>query len=90
VAEALADEQLKLGNSVIVDAVNAEEEDKAIWRRLASKHQLALTILLVIVSDRALHKQRIESRYIAVHQTPGVDIPLLTTSNTYLLLVYGP
>jgi predicted kinase len=62
VAEALASEQLKLGNSVIIDAVNAEEEGKDVWRGLARKHKLELIVLQVIVSDRALHKQRIESR----------------------------
>lgn len=67
VAEALASEQLKLGNSVIIDAVNAEEEGKDVWRGLARKHGLELTVLLVIVSDRALHKQRIESRVRDLH-----------------------
>jgi predicted kinase len=67
VAEALADEQLKLGNSVVIDAVNAEEEGKNVWRGLAKKHGLALTVLLVIVSDRALHQQRIESRVRGLH-----------------------
>src|SRR5690348_1762617 len=37
VAETLAAEQLKLGNSVIVDAVNAEEEGKNIWRKLGKR-----------------------------------------------------
>ncbi|HEY1389071.1 MAG TPA: AAA family ATPase, partial [Ktedonobacterales bacterium] len=31
VAATLADEQLKLGSSVIIDAVNAEEEGKDVW-----------------------------------------------------------
>ena len=69
VAEALADEQLRLGNSVIVDAVNAEEEGKDIWRRLAAKHQLVPTILLAIVNDPAVHKQRIDSR---IRRLPGI------------------
>ena len=67
VAEALAGEQLKLGNSVIIDAVNAEEEGKDVWRELARKHGLELTVLLVVVSDRALHRQRIESRVRGLH-----------------------
>ncbi len=67
VAAALASEQLKLGNSVIIDAVNAEEEGKDVWRELARKHGLELIILLVSVSDRALHKQRIESRVRGLH-----------------------
>jgi len=32
VAATLADEQLKLGSSVIIDAANAEEEGKDVWR----------------------------------------------------------
>ena len=67
VAEALASEQLKLGNSVIIDAVNAEEEGKDVWRGLAKKYGLALIVLLVTVSDRTLHKQRIESRVRDLH-----------------------
>jgi predicted kinase len=67
VAEALAGEQLKLGNSVIIDAVNAEEEAKGVWRGLARKHGLALTVLLVMVSDRALHQKRIEARVRGLH-----------------------
>jgi predicted kinase len=67
VAEALAGEQLKLGNSVIIDAVNAEEEGKDVWRGLARKHDLDLIILLVSVSDRDLHRQRIESRVRDLH-----------------------
>jgi predicted kinase len=62
VAETLAGEQLKLGISVIIDAVNAEEEGKDVWRGLAQRFDLELTILEVFVSDRALHRSRIESR----------------------------
>jgi predicted kinase len=69
VAQTLADGQLKLGNSVIIDAVNAEEEGKDIWRTLARKHRLTPTILLVTVSDRSLHRQRVESR---VRGIPGI------------------
>ena len=62
VAETLAGEQLKLGNSVIVDAVNAEEEGKDIWRSLAERYAIELIILDVFVSDQALHRERLESR----------------------------
>jgi predicted kinase len=62
VAETLAGEQLKLGNSVIVDAVNAEEEGKDIWRGLADRWKLDLIILDVFVSDQELHRERLKSR----------------------------
>jgi predicted kinase len=67
VAEALAGEQLTLGNSVLIDAVNAEEEGKDVWRGLASRHGIELIVLQVIVSDRAEHKQRIATRVRSLH-----------------------
>ncbi|HEV2458090.1 MAG TPA: AAA family ATPase [Ktedonobacterales bacterium] len=67
VAEVLASEQLKLGISVIIDAVNAEEEGKDVWRGLAHRHGLTLTILEVVVSDEALHQGRLESRVRNLH-----------------------
>jgi hypothetical protein len=45
VAKDLAAEQLKLGNSVIGNAVNAEEEGKNIWRSLANDLKVALVII---------------------------------------------
>lgn len=67
VAEALADEQLKLGNSVIIDAANVEEEGKGIWRALAAKRGLKPIIIHVFVSDEDLHKKRLESRVRGLH-----------------------
>ena len=67
VAEALASEQLKLGTSVIIDAVNAEAEGKDIWRRLAKRHGLDPIIVEVVVSDQALHRRRLESRVRNLH-----------------------
>jgi predicted kinase len=66
VAATLADEQLKLGTSVIIDAVNAEEEGKDVWRGLAKKHGVELIVLLVTL-ERSLHKQRLESRVRDLH-----------------------
>lgn len=67
VAEALADEQLQLGNSVIIDAVNAEEEGKDVWRGLAKRHSLKPVIVNVVIEDVELHKQRLESRVRNLH-----------------------
>src|SRR5215472_7999587 len=58
VAEVLASEQLNLGISVIIDAVNAEEEGKGIWRGLANRYGLMPTIIEVIVGDEGLHRRR--------------------------------
>jgi predicted kinase len=67
VAEALASEQLKLGVSVIIDAVNAEEEGKNMWRDLAQRRGLELIILDVFVGDQALHRRRLEARVRNLH-----------------------
>src|SRR5580698_3218313 len=45
VAIALADEQLRLGHCVIVDAVNPIEAPRAAWRSLAAKYRAGLKII---------------------------------------------
>lgn len=72
VAEALATEQFKLGSSVMIDAVNAEEEAKDVWRELAKKQNATLIIIECSTSDIALHKKRIESRVRNLHGMPEI------------------
>ena len=62
VAAALADEQLRLGHSVIIDAVNPVEAARAAWRDLAAKHRADLKIIECICANEATHRQRIEAR----------------------------
>lgn len=62
VVEALADAQLSLGQNVIVDAVNAVEPAKDMWRKLATRHSAALAIVECCCSDEALHRARLEAR----------------------------
>jgi predicted kinase len=45
-----------------VDAVNAEEPAKALWRNLAIKHGLTLRIIECHCSDEALHRERLTQR----------------------------
>lgn len=68
VAEALASEQLGLGLTVLIDAVNAEEEGKDLWRQLALRHGATLVIVEVTLADVGLHRARIEAR---VRGLPG-------------------
>jgi predicted kinase len=63
VAEALARAQLELGQSVIIDAVNAVEPAKEMWRELARTHNERLRIVECRCSDEALHRVRLASRY---------------------------
>jgi predicted kinase len=62
VAQALADEHLRLRLSVIVDAVNPVEAPRAVWRKLAAKHRVSLKIIECVCSDDTMLKQRIEGR----------------------------
>jgi predicted kinase len=62
IALALADEHLRLGHSVIIDAVNPVEAPRAAWRRLAAKYRADLKIIECICADEATHRRRIEAR----------------------------
>jgi predicted kinase len=62
VAESLADSQLKMGQDVIVDAVNAVEPAKDMWRDLAARHGLALRVVECSCSDEGLHRRRLSAR----------------------------
>src|ERR1700688_4020378 len=62
VAQALADEHLRLRHSAIVDAVNPVEAPRAAWRKLAAKHRVSLKIIECVCSDETMLRQRIEGR----------------------------
>jgi len=62
VAIALAGEHLRLGHSVIVDAVNPVEAPRAAWRDLAATHRADLRIIECACADEAVHRMRIEAR----------------------------
>jgi predicted kinase len=72
VAATLAEEQFKLGNSIVIDAVNAEEEAKDVWRELAKKCNADLVIIECFTSDIELHKKRIEARVRNLHGIPEI------------------
>jgi predicted kinase len=62
VVETVADAQLGLAQSAIVDAVNAVEPAKDMWRRLAAKHETALFVIACHCSDTELHRERLRAR----------------------------
>ena len=62
VAQALAGEHLRLGHSVIIDAVNPVEAPRAACRRLAAEYRADLKIIECICADEATHRRRIEAR----------------------------
>ena len=73
VARAVADENLRCGISVIVDAVNPVEAARERWRALAREHGVVLRIIECVCSDARLHRRRIEQR---ARNIPGMgEIP---------------
>jgi predicted kinase len=72
IAEALAEENLKLGSTVIVDAVNPVEAARAMWRRLAGRQQVRLTFVECHCSDLATHRNRIANRVRGIAGMPEV------------------
>lgn len=70
VAIALAGEHLRLGHSVIVDAVNPVEAPRAAWRNLAANHRAALKIIECVCANEAVHRRRVEARLRAIDGMP--------------------
>src|SRR3954452_937336 len=71
-AIALAAEHLRLGHSVIADAVNPVEAPRAAWRNLAAQHRADLRIIECVCADEAVHRQRIEARVRNIGEIPEV------------------
>ena len=67
VAEVLAGEHLKMGLSVVIDAVSPVIEAREMWRGLAQKHRADLKIIECVL-DEVTHRRRIEAR---VRNLPG-------------------
>jgi predicted kinase len=84
VADALAAEQLALGASVIVDAVNAVEPARQGWRQLAGRFGVPMPVLEVFCSDPRLHQTRLASR------DRGLDASLEPTWEAVLAREYQP
>jgi predicted kinase len=58
----IALEQLRLGRSVVVDAVNGVEEARAMWRSLAAETGATRFVVEVVCPDPEEHRRRVESR----------------------------
>lgn len=62
VAAVLAEQQLRLGLTVIADAVNSVEVARAMWRRAADNARGALRVVEIVCTDAELHRSRLEKR----------------------------
>ncbi|QQR52736.1 ATP-binding protein [bacterium] len=72
VAETLADEQLSLGQTVIIDAANYVREAQEMWIKLANKHGAELKVIACICANETQHQERIAKRVRALHGIPEI------------------
>lgn len=65
VVAALAETQLTMGHSVIIDAVNPVKAARQLWVELAERLGVPLRVVEVVCADDAEHRRRVEARYAA-------------------------
>ncbi len=72
VAYALAEDNLRLGHTVIADSVNPVEETRSAWREVAQRAGKRYVEIEIVCSDREEHRRRVETRVsdIAGRQSP--------------------
>lgn len=67
VAEKLAEEQIKLGNSAIIDSANIEKEGKQIWLACAERLNVPLVVIDCVIKDESQHRSRLKARVRNLH-----------------------
>lgn len=79
----VAQDQLRFGGDVVIDAVNGVEPARAMWRDLAHRWRARLFVIEVTCPDPSEHQRRVESRGDA---TPPLPAPTWSevTSREYL------
>ena len=68
----VAADNLRLGRTVVADAVNPLTSTRAAWREVARRTAVALVEVEVVCSDAAEHRRRVESRSADM---PGLELP---------------
>ena len=71
-ARDLAEDNLLVGHTVIVDSVNPVPITRDYWRETAARLTVELLEIEVVCSDRRQHRQRVESR---IPDIPGLVLP---------------
>jgi predicted kinase len=72
VAYAVAEDNLRLGNTVIADSVNPIAVTRDAWRSVATRTDSPFFEIEVVCSDREEHRRRVESRETDV---AGLELP---------------
>jgi predicted kinase len=62
IAHAVAEDNLRLGHTVLADAVNAVCATRAAWRDVAKRAGVPIIEVLTLCSDQGEHRRRVETR----------------------------
>jgi predicted kinase len=87
---ALVEHLLRLGQTVVVDAVNADPDARAQWEDLALRSDTPLRFVEVICSDPELHRQRLEGRWRDLGELPEPRWDSLAQRREQLTAWSGP
>lgn len=71
-ARDLAEDNLRIGHTVVLDSVNPLAVTRGYWRETATRMAVALVEVEVVCSDRREHRRRVESRRADI---PGLVLP---------------
>jgi hypothetical protein len=72
VGYAVAEDNLRLGRSVVVDSVNPSSMTRDAWRNVAKRAGADFAEVLVVCSDQAEHRRRVGTR---ITDIPGLGLP---------------
>ncbi|WP_420405464.1 AAA family ATPase [Nisaea sp.] len=72
IAYTVAEDNLRLGQSVIADSVNPISLTRAAWRAVAGRAERAYVEIEIVCSSTEIHKVRIEERW---HAHDGIGVP---------------
>jgi predicted kinase len=72
IAQRIAADNLRLGQSVIADCVNPVRESRAAWHAVATETGVPIVEIELVCSDPAQHRKRIETRTADI---PGHVLP---------------
>jgi hypothetical protein len=72
VAQDVARDHLRLGQDVVIDAVNGVDEARAMWRDLAAETGARRRVVEIVCSDRREHRKRIRDRGAPTPPLPAV------------------
>jgi predicted kinase len=86
----LAERQLMLGQSVILDSVASTESIRSTWKQLAAKYDAEWLVIECICSDECIHRERLKSRQRSIPDWHELDWADVESVKSYFTLWNEP